>query len=493
MRRFRASAWVMMFMFLSAAAVQAETFEVTKEADTADNFCNADCSLREAIIDAHEILTLDTHEITLPAGNYLLTREGPENDISLYNDLDVAVDIRIVGAGAAITTIDAQSIDRVFDVHGATLTIVGATITGGGPFVTGGPSGGGIRVASGSLYLTRCVVTGNRVDGSLGALGGGILGGGDLVSISDSTITNNSVTSNYARGGGIFISGGAPGISSELIILDSVVSNNTANGLNSSGGGIGIGTEIVIGNPLSIVDGKLTMVRCTVNGNHAAGGGGGVFLHAPSSGYSTVDEVFETTISGNSADGGGGVFNGKPIELTNTTLSGNTATNGGAVFTGGDMTIIHGTLSDNTATNGPAIYNVGVLTSGNSIFDGACTGAGVTTSLGGNLESPGMSCGLVGATSDRINVSSGDLALLPLADNGGKTLTHALSASSLAIDDAVNSTCVASPWDQRGVPRPIDGNNDGFSECDKGAFEFDSIFADGFESGDTGKWSGAVP
>lgn len=56
-----------------------------------------------------------------------------------------------------------------------------------------------------------------------------------------------------------------------------------------------------------------------------------------------------------------------------------------------------------------------------------------------------------------------------LADNGGKTLTHALNPNSPAIDAA--SPVYPQTFDQRGFKRPADGNGDGLRRNDIGAFE----------------------
>src|SRR5207248_3048941 len=62
-----------------------------------------------------------------------------------------------------------------------------------------------------------------------------------------------------------------------------------------------------------------------------------------------------------------------------------------------------------------------------------------------------------------------DPQLLPLANNGGPTQTHALPASSPAVDAGDNSACPQT--DQRGLTRPFDGNFNGIAICDGGAFE----------------------
>ena len=70
---------------------------------------------------------------------------------------------------------------------------------------------------------------------------------------------------------------------------------------------------------------------------------------------------------------------------------------------------------------------------------------------------------MFGSTGDQ---SSTDPLLSGRADNGGETLTHAISALSPVIDAGTNSGCPAT--DQKGVARPQDG---GTANCDIGAYE----------------------
>jgi hypothetical protein len=87
----------------------------------------------------------------------------------------------------------------------------------------------------------------------------------------------------------------------------------------------------------------------------------------------------------------------------------------------------------------------------------------------------------------------------PGADRRGRvcggvtTPTMALGEGSPAIDAGGSAGCVAT--DQRGVARPIDGDEDGTATCDIGAFEFQSmpVFTDNFELGNTNARSATVP
>jgi hypothetical protein len=107
------------------------------------------------------------------------------------------------------------------------------------------------------------------------------------------------------------------------------------------------------------------------------------------------------------------------------------------------------------------------MTIANSIVAGAGDSAncgGVIQSLGHNLEDANT-CGF-DAEGDLTGV---DPHLQPLGDNGGPTPTHALGDGSPAIDAAGPLTCETS--DQRGYPRPADGNGDTIAVCDIGAVE----------------------
>ena len=161
---------------------------------------------------------------------------------------------------------------------------------------------------------------------------------------------------------------------------------------------------------------------------------------------------------------GGGLYNKGSMTVLNSTVSGNNAYYGGGICgVDGVTTLQNSTLSGNTASGGGGgglRHSGGTLHYSNTLMAGNFTGgdchvsaASVISTNVNNLVQNGAICNPT-FTSDPV--------LAPLADNGGRTWTHALLAGSAAID-AGGDTCPAT--DQRGVGRPIG------LHCDIGAVE----------------------
>jgi CSLREA domain-containing protein len=243
-------------------------------------------------------------------------------------------------------------------------------------------------------------------------------------------------------------------------------------------GGLGRGGAITMGAPNPAIL-SLTNVRLT--GNRSDRGGA-----VNSTGDVTLQYM---TIDGNSATTAGGGINigavGATVSIDNSTISGNTTqgAGGGIALTseGTAANLSYTTVADNSATGGAGGLSSqgGAVTLKTSIIafntGGNCAlvSGGSFTSQGHNTDSA-SSCNLT-QTTDQINTNP---SLASLQDAGGQTPTRPLNGGSAAIDSILLETCLAPNRDQRNVPRPLDGNGDGGSTCDRGAYERNPSAAD---------------
>ena len=439
-------------------AVRAAGFTVTKFTDTNDGVCDADCSLREAIIAANANGEPDT--ITLGNGTYILSLAGAGEDEAATGDLDITGPLTITGQGPDQTVIDANGIDRAFDIRpgAGTVVISGVTIMGGNVTGDGGgiynynadlalvnthlvsntaTNGGGLYVRWGSATLNG----GRIVSNTANTFGGGVYIYRGSVTLSEGEIADNSASSG---GGGMYISGGRATLSGGQIL------GNSAR--------FGAGVEVVNTNAFFIQTGGV------ISGNAATNKAGGVNVIY---GSATLSEG--AVISNTAADDGGGLYvsNGLgSLTLVNTTVSGNGAGDdgGGLYVKDGTVAITYTTIANNTAAGGggEGIHQAGgTVTLLDTIVahNGAANCAGTLSSNGHNLDD-GATCGF-GAGGDLTNT---DPLLGPLTHEG-TTWVHPLLSGSAAIDAGV---CVAGiTTDQRGAPRP----QGTAGKCDIGAYE----------------------
>jgi CSLREA domain-containing protein len=429
--------------FAASPPLGAATFTVNSTTDAADRIkgngiCATSqgvCTLRAAIQEANDLAGPDT--IILSSATYVLSRSGRNEDAASTGDLDIISDLTIRGAGADRTTIHANGIDRVFHVIGAVqVDISGVTIRGGNPGTTATSRGGGVFNA-GALSVRDVTVSDNQ----------SVADGGGIENIGSITLSNVTVARNTASPAGV---GGGIRNSGTLVLNRCAIVDNRA------AGGAGIENS-----------GVLTITDTTLASNAtSAQNGGGI----ENLGMATLTNV---TLSGNSASLGGGIYNqsvSARLILTNVTLSNNSAVvSGGGLQNepGATATLTNVTMAGNAAPLGSAVVNHATATSRSTLVTktvGSVNCSGPLVSQGRNLDS-GTSCGFAGP-GDLRNV---DPLLGPLQDNGGNTLTHSLQPGSPAIDAGDNNGCPLR--DQRGAPRPVDGNGDGSVICDIGAFE----------------------
>ena len=248
----------------------------------------------------------------------------------------------------------------------------------------------------------------------------------------------------------------------DLDITDDLTINGTGTNAPVIGGG-GIDRVFdVLGNT-TVTLSRLTIQNGNPGGTNSTGGG------IRNAGDLTLLDLAVRNNTVQSGDGGGiaNLGSGR-MQLTNVTLSGNVAAaRGGGVANdvGGSMQLENVTLTDNGAFQGGNIDNLGDAQLVNTIVTNSrqgsnCTGLAILT-LGYNIDD-GESCGLI-APGDLSDTDPG------LGSPTSGTFVYPLVAGSPAIDAGTNAHCPAT--DQRGAPRPTDGNGDGIFGCDIGAYE----------------------
>lgn len=332
--------------------------------------------------------------------------------------------------------------------------------------------------------LTNPVVTSAADDGSAGTLRHAIA----------NVCNNNTITFNIAGAGPhtITLTTGEIPVAKNVTIKNTSGESITVNGNNLS--------RVFNINPGFTV----AMTSLTISGGNSSTAGGGILNDG------TLTLV-NSTVSGNSTSiDGGGISNSGPgvLTLINTTISGNSATGngGGVVNLGGTVTSINSTITNNradsdnnsTGTGGGIHHGSGTTTLHNTIVAGNFNEDGTTDAaddISGtvnaassfNLIGTGGAGGLTNGVNNNL-VGVADAGLGSLADNGGVTFTHALAASSAAVEAGSNANLPADtldldgdanvaeqlPVDQRGIgfPRVADSQDVNLTQTvDIGAFE----------------------
>ena len=126
-------------------------------------------SLRSAIQAANAKPNADT--IIVPAGTYILTINGANDDNDATGDLDIKGNLTIKGSGAAGTIVDANSIDRAFQVLSGKVQISGLTIQHGVA-----EQGGGLLNSGGKVTLSSDIFSNNVAAGASARMGSMRLG-----------------------------------------------------------------------------------------------------------------------------------------------------------------------------------------------------------------------------------------------------------------------------------------------------------------------------
>jgi len=382
-------------------------------------------------------------------------------------------EIELVGPGADALTIDAAYHGRaIYHLGDGTLEISGLTITRG--TYSGGTyyrSVGGCVFSRGNVDLTDAVVSHCNVTDAFtdayGPAGGCVMARGNVV-LTDTSIsacTATSTSEDVAAGGGVFAEG-------SLTLLRSTLSGNSASSEVAPAHG---------GGAIAVED--LVMKYSTVRDNTAgplAGLGGGI--HAQGDAY-----LIASTVAGNHASAAGGLWltgdtAQSPAIIRNSTISGNSAeTSTGGVIVGFALKLANSTIAFNTcaALNVSGLYIAEDSEFQSSIIANNSAGS-VQRDLGGDEFA------VITGANNLIEVTflspPGDTLTIdpmlgPLANNGGRTRTHALLPGSPALDAGNNAYDLTRDQRGSGFEREIGAS------ADIGAFESDPgrIFTNGFE------------
>ena len=223
-------------LLCAALPAQAAIFTVNSEADVPDDAigdgeCHAElglpgvCTLRAAIQEANASPGLD--QIWLTAGQvYVLTRAG--QDASAANgDLDIQDDVQVLFLASGVRpVVDANGLERAFEVHEGSATLVGFDLVGGEASLPGDHSGGAIAVNfdAGIVQLSLLRLYGNRAN-----FGGALYNDGAQTTVSACEFFANTALDDFTDSGGAAIRNRG----TLLVENSSVLENSGVDGLGA--------------------------------------------------------------------------------------------------------------------------------------------------------------------------------------------------------------------------------------------------------------------
>jgi len=424
--------------------------------------------------DRLEMFTGSTYHIEVNGLN-----SGVNSDLLSFNMIDLDSN-STGGSNLSISTNTSMNIgDKVIIINNIDINDINGTFNG----LTEGETFGGL----GNALYSVSYVGGNGNDVELTVI--------DLCA-SEAIINNNSdsgigslrnAIADLCDGGSISFSADMNITLNNEIIIDKVISINSG----------GYEIELSGNNSNRIFNiassGNLSVSSIAFTDGFTLNGGGAITNAGVLNASSTT---FHSNTSSHNTISGGAILNQASATtiLKNSTFFNNSGIFGGAIYntnnaTDGVLIISNSTFTQNgsNAIQGGGIFNGGEFQSFNNTFaaNGAVStiGSSLYTENGSQqlyntIIADGISdddCHIVSANSSENNTTSlietgncdasltVDPQLQTLSNNGGNTLTIALTLDSPAVDSGSDELCTT--MDQRGIARPL------FDSCDIGAYE----------------------
>ncbi len=426
-------------------------------------------SLRDAVDNAADGDTIDLTQlqcsvISLSTGAILigvtdLTLQGPGNHQLL-----------IQGFGNS-------GFSLLYDLGGGTLAVDGVDLAFGAKYRSDNTARGGCIYSNGNLEVSDAHIYACGVHANTYPAYGGAIAAYGTVNMTNTTIDGCGLTtSGVAKGGGVFAGHDV------FMRYSSVTGCRVATTGRGYGGGVYSGGDLVV-KYSTIADnendeaaynegggafsrGNVTVYWSTISGNSAKVGGG---LYMARNNYTPVANISESTISGNYAQAAGGIRAALALELYNSTIAFNATPRAYTIPIGYAP-------SAGVSLRGASAFAQSTIIA-NNVAHGAV--ADDEEDVGGDLTIPiDGSANLIMSSEQPTppDTLTSDPMLAPLADNGGRTRTHALFSASPAVDHGEAGSFTT---DQRGSGfARVLGNG-----ADIGAFESDPdvIFRNGFD------------
>jgi len=356
--------------------------------------------------------------------------------------------------GAAVTKVDGNKTIRCFNLLGPEIVVDRLTIQHGLA-----PTAGGVYLYNGG-QLKDCILLSNKAEGGPSVPGYSGYGGGIYLE-SGGKMSGCLIQSNYASvgyGGGVYVKGWA-------MISNCTIRRNTAdNGGNHPLGGHGGGIYCTT---------SCTIRQCLIENNWAGSGGGIVCRDGWIEGCLIRSNITSFGYYNQSARGGGILLNpGDHSLVENCLIVGNKGGKYAGGINGSSNSVVRNcTIVNNIAEygSGGGVQNADVrncIIWGNTAYEGE-----TTNYMGGTLQY---------TDTTPLPTGEGNISTDPGFANPSNG-NFRLSASSPCIDTASSSN--APDVDIDGVPRPLDGNNDGVAAFDMGAYEFVHATADSDQDG----------